>query len=267
MALGRVSHWWVRRVVGPERARVTGVFQCRPRARPLMSSHVRTRTTRQPRRRRRSRRIRNQDRDHNGHDQLSVLSLPNPFPKLTARARSQVRSRRDTVTDAAAAAQHTAVSDGGDRRSHGGAVARAMWQRRVTVRLQTITTARNDRAKARYFNSLLLGYAGGGGGERRWQGPRARAALWSAVAAVVLAAATCSPSGGGGSGGASYTRHRGRYVVRAVDLDPAVVRCKNFSTVGFVFRARSRHGRPGLGAHRPKPPGGGLLGCNSGSVI
>jgi hypothetical protein len=41
---------------------------------------------------------------------------------------------------------------------------------------------------------------------------------------VVLAAATCSPSGGGGSGGASYTRHRGRYVVRAVDLDPAVVR-------------------------------------------
>jgi hypothetical protein len=40
-----------------------------------------------------------------------------------------------------------------------------MWQRRVTGRLQTITTARNDRAKARYFNSLLLGYAGGGGGE------------------------------------------------------------------------------------------------------
>jgi len=63
-------------------------------------------------------------------------------------------------------------------------MARAMWQRRVTGRLQTITTARNDRAKARYFNSLLLGYAGGGGGERRWQGPRARAALWSAVAAV-----------------------------------------------------------------------------------
>ena len=154
MALDRVSHWWVRRVVGPERARVTGVFQCRPRARPLMSSHVRTRTTRQPRRRRRSRRIRNQDRDHNGHDQLSVLSLPNPFPKLTARARSQVRSRRDTVTDAAAAAQHG--GGGGDRRSHGGAVARAMWQRRVTVRLQTITTTRNDRAKARYFNSLLL---------------------------------------------------------------------------------------------------------------
>ena len=90
--------------------------------------------------------------------------------------------------------------DGGDRRSHGGAVARAMWQRRVTGRLQTITTARNDRAKARYFNSLLLGYAGGGGSERRWQGPRAHAALWSAVAAVVLAAATCSPSGGGGSG-------------------------------------------------------------------
>ena len=51
-----------------------------------------------------------QDRDHNGPDQLSVLSLPNPFPKLTARARSQVRSRRDTVTDAAAAAQHTAVT-------------------------------------------------------------------------------------------------------------------------------------------------------------
>ena len=44
------------------------------------------------------------------------------------------------------------------------------------------------------------------------------------MAAVVLAAATCSPSGGGGSGGASYTRHRGRYVVRAVDLDPAVER-------------------------------------------
>ena len=126
------------------------------------------------------------------------------------------------MTDAAAAAQHG--GDGGDRRSHGGVVARAMWQRRVTGRLQTITTARNDRAKARYFNSLLLGYAGGGGGERRWQGPRARAALWSAVAAVVLAAATCSPSGGGGSVGASYTRHRGRYVVRAVDLDPAVVR-------------------------------------------
>jgi hypothetical protein len=106
--------------------------------------------TRQPRRRRRSRRVRNQDRDHNGHDQLSVMSLPNPFPKLTARARSQVRSRRDTVTDAAAAAQHG--GGGGDRRSHGGAVARAIWQRRVTVRLQTITTARNDRAKARYFN-------------------------------------------------------------------------------------------------------------------
>ena len=66
--------------------------------------------TRQSRRRRRSRRVRNQDRDHNGHDQLSVMSLPNPFPKLTARARSQVRSRRDTVTDAAAAAQHTAVT-------------------------------------------------------------------------------------------------------------------------------------------------------------
>lgn len=103
-------------------------------------------------------------------------------------------------------------------------MARAMWQRRVTGRLQTITTARNDRAKARYFNSLLLGYAGGGGGERRWQWPRVRAALWSAMAGAVLAAATCSPSGGGGSGGASYTRHRGRYVVRAVDLDPAVVR-------------------------------------------
>ena len=103
-------------------------------------------------------------------------------------------------------------------------MARAMWQRRVTGRLQTITTARNDRAKARYFNSLLLGYAGGGGGERRWQGPRVRAALWSAMAGAVLAAATCSPSGGGGSGGASYTRHRGRYVVRAVDLDPAVER-------------------------------------------
>jgi hypothetical protein len=58
----------------------------------------------------RIRRVRNQDRDHNGHDQLSVMSLPNPFPKLTARARSQVRSRRDTVTDAAAAAQHTAVT-------------------------------------------------------------------------------------------------------------------------------------------------------------
>ena len=54
--------------------------------------------------------------------------------------------------------------------------------------------------------------------------PRARAALWSAMAGAVLAAATCSPSGGGGSGGASYTRHRGRYVVRAVDLDPAVER-------------------------------------------
>ena len=81
---------------------------------PRETSHVITRahmrSTRQPRRRRRSRRIRNQDRDHNGHDQLSVLSLPNPFPKLTARARSQVRSRRDTVTDAAAAAQHTAVT-------------------------------------------------------------------------------------------------------------------------------------------------------------
>ena len=114
-----------------------------------------------------------QDRDHNGPDQLSVLSLPNPFPKLTARARSQVRSRRDTVTDAAAAAQHG--GGGGDRRAP--PRARAMWQRRVTVRLQTVTTARNDRAKARYFNSLLLGYAGGGGGERRWQGPRARAAL------------------------------------------------------------------------------------------
>ena len=200
--------------------------------------------TRQPRRRRRSRRIRNQDRDHNGHDQLSVLSLPNPFPKLTARARSQVRSRRDTVTDAAAAAQHG--GGGGDRRSHGGAVARAMWQRRVTVRLQTITTARNDRAKARYFNSLLLGYAGGGGGERRWQGPRARAALWSAVAAVVLAAATCSPSGGGGSGGASYTRHRGRYVVRAVDLDPAVVRI--FRPWALFFARARATGAPGLGA-------------------
>ena len=81
---------------------------------PRETSHVITcahmRSTRQLRRRRRSRRIRNQDRDHNGHDQLSVLSLPNPFPKLTARARSQVRSRRDTVTDAAAAAQHTAVT-------------------------------------------------------------------------------------------------------------------------------------------------------------
>ena len=42
MALGRVSRWWVRRVVGRERARVTGVFQRRPRARPLVSSHVRT---------------------------------------------------------------------------------------------------------------------------------------------------------------------------------------------------------------------------------
>ena len=53
---------------------------------------------------------------------------------------------------------------------------------------------------------------------------RTRAALWSAVAAVVLAAATCSPSGGGGSGGAPYTRHRGSYVARSVDLDPTVVR-------------------------------------------
>ena len=53
---------------------------------------------------------------------------------------------------------------------------------------------------------------------------RARGALVGSGGGVAFAAATCSPSGGGGSGGASYTRHRGRYVVRAVDLDPAVVR-------------------------------------------
>ena len=189
---------------------------------------------------------------------------PKPLPQAhCARAITGTKPTRHSDGRGHGGAAHG--GGGGDRRSHGGAVARAMWQRRVTGRLQTITTARNDRAKARYFNSLLLGYAGGGGGERRWQGPRVRAALWSAMAGAVLAAATCSPSGGGGSGGASYTRHRGRYVVRAVDLDPAVVRF--FSTVGFVFRARSRHGRPGLRAHRPKPPGGGLLGCNSGSVI
>ena len=81
-----------------------------PRETSRVITRAHMRSTRQPRRRRRSRRIRNQDRDHNGHDQLSVLSLPNPFPKLTARARSQVRSRRGTVTDAAAAAQHTAVA-------------------------------------------------------------------------------------------------------------------------------------------------------------
>ena len=81
-----------------------------PREISRIITRAHMRSTRQPRRRRRSRRIRNQDRDHNGHDQLSVLSLRNTFPKLTARARSQVRSRRGTVTDAAAAAQHTAVA-------------------------------------------------------------------------------------------------------------------------------------------------------------
>ena len=196
-----------------------------------------------------------QDRDHNGPDQLSVLSLPNPFPKLTARARSQVRSRRDTVTDAAAAAQHG--GGGGDRRSHGGAVARAMWQRRVTVRLQTITTARNDRAKARYFNSLLLGYAGGGGGERRWQGPRARAALWSAAAAVWR----------------SPRRRAVPAAVAAVAAPPTPAtarnccapsirlgRSKKIFDRGLCFsRALAPQAPLGL-AHRPKPPGGGLLG-------
>jgi hypothetical protein len=148
---------------------------------------------------------------------------PKPLPQAhCARAITGTKPTRHSDGRGRGGAAHG--GDGGDRRSHGGAVARAMWQRRVTGRLQTITTARNDRAKARYFNSLLLGYAGGGGGERRWQWPRVRAALWSAMAGAVLAAATCSPSGGGGSGGASYTRHRGRYVVRAVDLDPAVVR-------------------------------------------
>ena len=62
----------------------------------------------------------------------------------------------------------------------------------------------------------------------------------------MLAAATCSPSGGGGSGGASYTRHRGRYVVRAVDLDPAVVRI--FRPWALFFARARATGAPGLGA-------------------
>ena len=162
MALGRVSHWWVRRVVGPERARVTGVFQCRPRARPLMSSHVRTRTTRQPRRRRRSRQISGSRSQWSRPTQRAVP--PKPLPQAhCARAITGTKPTRHSDGRGRGGAAHG--GDGGDRRSHGGVVARAMWQRRVTVRLQTITTARNDRAKARYFNSLLLGYAGGGGGE------------------------------------------------------------------------------------------------------
>ena len=174
-------------------------FQRRPRARPLVSSHVRTCARHDNR---------DDDGDHAEFEIRIAITMVTTnlacCPSQTlpqahcARAITGTKPTRHSDGRGRGGAAHG--GDGGDRRSHGGAVARAMWQRRVTGRLQTITTARNDRAKARYFNSLLLGYAGGGGSERRWQGPRAHAALWSAVAAVVLAAATCSPSGGGGSG-------------------------------------------------------------------
>ena len=110
MAHGRVSHWWVRRVVGRERARVTGVLQRRPRARPLVSSHVRTCARHDNR---------DDDDDHAEFEIRIAITMvttnsaycpsqaPSPSPM---RARSQVRSRRGTVTDAAAAAQHTAVA-------------------------------------------------------------------------------------------------------------------------------------------------------------
>ena len=150
-ARARACHW---RFLAPS-----------PREASRVITRAHMRSTRQPRRRRRSRRIRNQDRDHNGHDQLSVLSLPNPFPKLTARAITGTKPTRHSDGRGRGGAAHG--GGGGDRRSHGGAVACAMWQRRVTGRLQTITTERNDSAKARYFSSLLLGYAGGGGGEGR----------------------------------------------------------------------------------------------------
>ena len=98
------------------------------------------------------------------------------------------------------------------------------------------------------------------------------------VAGAARARGALVGSGGGGVGsGDVQSQRRWRQWRRLLHPPPRPLRCprrrfrpgrcKNFSTVGFVFRARSRHGRPGLGAHRPKPPGGGLLGCNSGSVI
>ena len=134
---------------------------------------------------------------------------PKPLPQAhCARAITGTKPTRHSDGRGHGGAAHG--GGGGDRRSHGGAVARAMWQRRVTGRLQTVTTARNDRAKARYFNSLLL----------------ARLRGWRRRRATVAGAARARGAlvGSGGGGGASYTRHRGRYVVRAVNLDPAVVR-------------------------------------------
>ena len=143
------------------------------------------------------------------------LALQHPFPRRNVRARHQVRRRGDTVTDAAAAAQHTAVTVA--RRRGGARDVAAAGDGAVTDHHHSTQRSRESAIFQLTVTRL-----------RGWRRRRATVAgavrARGALVGSVLAAATCSPSGGGGSGGASYTRHRGRYVVRAVDLDPAVVR-------------------------------------------
>ena len=120
---------------------------------------------------------------------------PKPLPQAhCARAITGTKPTRQSDGRGHGGAAHG--GGGGDRRSHGGAVARAMWQRRVTGRLQTITTARNDRAKARYFNSLLLA---------RLRGWRRRRAT---VAGAARARGALVGSGGGGVGGGDVQSQR-----------------------------------------------------------
>ena len=104
----------------------------------------------------------------------------------------------------------------------------------------------------------------------------ARLRGWRRRRVAVAGAARARGALVGSGGGVAFAERRWRQWRRLLDPPPRVTvvhrrfrlgRSKKFSTVGFVFlRVLTPRAPLGL-AHRPKPPWGGLLGCNSGSVI
>ena len=242
-----------------------GVCRCRPRARPSPTRHLNVCARHDRDDDEDHAESLNQDRDYNRHDQHNRTGPLTSLPKAhCARATTGTKPKRRSDGRGRGGAVHG--GDGVVRRSHAGAVARARWQRRRDGAAADQRHSAQHSRNCASLTSLLLGYAGGGGGESGGGEGRARAALWSAAAAVAFAAATCSPSGGGASGGASSTRHRALRL-RAVRRRYRHGGSKKFSAVGFVFRARLRHGRPGLGAQAKNRLGKALGGRNSGSII
>jgi hypothetical protein len=158
------------------------------------------------------------------------LALQHPFPRLNVRARHQVRRRGDTVTDAAAAAQHTAVTVA--RRRGGARDVAAAGDGAVTDHHHSAQRSR-ERAMFHVTVTWLRG--------------------WRRRRVAVAGAARARGALVGSGGGVAFAERRWRQWRRLLDPPPRVTvvhrrfrlgRSKKFSTVGFVFCACSRHGRP-----------------------